>query len=440
LNYGGGLKWHFSRHVGFRMDVRGLFSRNPTFMLPNYPTGGLYIPSKEKLHGLQATAGLTFYIGKEAAPPPAPPPPAPPPPPRKLGDITGGAISGMDGLLCQGQAITLRSNASDPEGKTLSYKWKLNGRDAGTGPSLTFTPDRAGSSTVELEVSDSSDSNRVTKVGPFTMNIQEYRVPVASGCSSSPSGLNFGDGSALSVTGTGSPCSGTLRYKWSVTEGSVSGDTSPKARFDSKTVRFEPTARTQTKSVKVTAIITDDRGGSGSASTAIQVKFTPTSVRFSDLIFPKNNDRVNNCAKRVLLEEVVAKAADPDYDIYLVGHMAADEVSKTKKPSDIDRRRVLNAAAVLTGGSGTCANLDPSRIKVEWVGTDQNADKQPGLCGSSARPAAQERKTSQVTAADDDRRVEVWLVPKGTALPSSIRSPRNLDEFSSVLKKLGCPK
>ena len=48
---------------------------------------------------------------------------------------------------------------------------------------------------------------------------------------------------------------------------------------------------------------------------------------FSDLVFGKGSARVNNCGKRILLDELAAKAADPDYEIVLVGHI--DEIAKT---------------------------------------------------------------------------------------------------------------
>ena len=40
------LRFTLSERIGFRLDARGMFSRNPTFGLPNYPTGGVYIPNK----------------------------------------------------------------------------------------------------------------------------------------------------------------------------------------------------------------------------------------------------------------------------------------------------------------------------------------------------------------------------------------------------------
>src|SRR5581483_7580869 len=54
LNYGGGVKWHFSDHFGMRIDARGFWSRNPTYDLPNFNDGGVYIPAKNKLNSLQA--------------------------------------------------------------------------------------------------------------------------------------------------------------------------------------------------------------------------------------------------------------------------------------------------------------------------------------------------------------------------------------------------
>jgi outer membrane protein OmpA-like peptidoglycan-associated protein len=203
-------------------------------------------------------------------------------------------------------------------------------------------------------------------------------------------------------------------------------------------VRFEQGGKIQSKTITVTAKVTDDRGQSATSSTSIKVDYVPQAIRFSDIIFNKNGARVNNCGKRVLLEELAPKAADPDYEIVLVGHIDQDEVSKTKRPSTLDQQRVKNAVAVLTGGSGTCANVDPSRIKADWTGTEQVSDMQPGLCGTSTRAASKERSASVVSTADQNRRVEVWLVPKGTKLPASFKSAKELP--AKEMKKLGCPK
>jgi hypothetical protein len=97
----------------------------------------------------------------------------------------------------------------------------------------------------------------------------------------------------------------------------------------------------------------------------------------------------------------------------------------------------MNAAAVLAGGTGTCAKVDPSRIKVAWVGTSTTPNPDPGLCGTSSRPEQKERKGSVVTDSDKNRRVDVYLVPKGTSKIGDVDlKPLPEDQ----VKALGCPK
>jgi hypothetical protein len=86
--------------------------------------------------------------------------------------------------------------------------------------------------------------------------------------------------------------------------------------------------------------------------------------------------------------------------------------------------------------------VDTTRVKADWTADQQVDDKQPGLCGTSARAATKERRGSAVSTADDNRRVEVWLVPKGTKLPAGFTAAKDLSskETQRELKKLGCPR
>ena len=93
-------------------------------------------------------------------------------------------------------------------------------------------------------------------------------------------------------------------------------------------------------------------------------------------------------------------------------------------------------AAVLTGGGGTCGNVDPSRIKVDWVGTDQTSDPRPGQCVTSN---IKERRGSAVTDADKNRRVEIYLVPRNSqTMPPAVKNIKPLPERE--VRALGCPK
>jgi outer membrane protein OmpA-like peptidoglycan-associated protein len=470
LNYGGGVKFHLSDHFGLRFDARGFFSRNPTFSLPNYPTGGIYIPRGDHLNGLQATAGLVFYFGQSKCPPmpPAPPPPAP---------LTQGAITGTEGAtICQGKPVTLHSTATGPAGHTLKYAWTLNGQPAdATGPDFTFTPNNSGTFNVQVTVTDPTPppppmekpkkfpercwvqpptpppAAPVTATATVTVT---ENTPTIASVTATPTELTC----AADTTGTHtaqlaaqaqpSACGGNLTYKWTVSEGSVSNDTNANATFDASTLNFEGGAQGQTKTVTATVTVTSETGQTATKTVDIPVKCPPQFVRLDDVVFAKNNSRINNCGKRVLIDEAAPRVANGDYNIVLVGHRDSDErenAAPTRRgrrraaPTPLDEQRVLNAAAVLSGGTGTCGKVDPSRIKVDWVGTDQTSDPRPGLCGTSNIPATKERRGNTVTEADKNRRVEVYLVPaNSTANPPAVKNLQPLPE--QQVKALGCPR
>lgn len=450
LNYGGGVKFHISQHFGLRFDARGIFSRNATFDLPNYNTGGIYIPARQHFNGFEGTMGLVIYLGQGARP-------APPAPPPVVAPLNAGAITGNEGTLCQGKPVTLHSTASDPAGHTLTYAWKLNGSPSGANsPDFSFTPNNAGDFQVEVTITDSTNPSRTVSAGPVTLSVKEYAEPQITSISASPDSLSCATDTTgthtASLTGqaTGSACGGNLTYKWTVSEGSVSNDTSPNATFDSSTLNFESGSQGQTKTVTATLTVTDETGKSVSKTADIAVKCPPQFVRLSDIVFAKNNARVNNCGKRILIDEAAPRLSSGDYSILLIGHVDSDERANAPARGrnargrraaayPLDEQRVLNAAAVLSGGTGTCAKVDPARIKVDWVGTDQTSNPDPGLCGTSTRASLKERRGSQVSAADKNRRVEVYLVPNNSqAMPPAVKNVKPLPERE--VKALGCPK
>ncbi len=473
INYGGGVKVHFTDHLGMRFDVRGLYSRNPTFDLPNSNaiTSGIYIPAKSAYNGLQATVGLIFFAGETKCPPMPAASPAPAPLPTPT-------ISGMEGTICQGKPVMLHATmAGAPTDRKLAFAWTLNGQpQSSTTPDLTFTPNNTGSFSVQVTVTDTTPAPapmaRPAKfpvrcwvqppppppVAPVmasaTITVNDS-APAISSVTASPTQLacaanTTGTHTAnLMSSATPSACGGSLTYKWTVSEGSVTGDSSPNATFDSSTLNFEGGAQAQTKSVTATLTVTDQTGKTATQNTTISVTCQPTFVRLDDVIFAKNNSRVNNCGKRLLIDDAASRLASGDYDAVLVGHTDTDEgkapvrARKGRKAGpeaglSLDEQRVLNAAAVLSGGTGTCGKVDPSRIKIDWVGTDQTSETRPGQCGTSATKAT-ERKGSEVSDADKNRRVEVYLVPHGSStMPPAVKAAKPLPD--SIMKALACPK
>ena len=470
LNYGGGVKWHFTDHFGVRVDARGFWSRNPTYGLANYPNGGIYIPAHDKINGFQGTVGLVWYAGTTKCPemPPAPPAPAPLPTPT---------IGGAEGTICPNKPLTLHATlpGASPDRK-LKFAWTVNGQAQGSdSPDLNFTPAATGGPfNVQVTVTDTTPPppplERPKKfpvrcwvqppapapvapvTGSATLTVTAQPPTISSvaadsptlDCAANTSGKHT---ASLTASATASACGGNLTYKWTVSEGSVSNDSAATATFDASSLNFEGGAQGQSKTVTATVTVTDEQGQTASQSTTITVNCPPQFVRLDDVIFAKNNSRVNNCGKRVLIDDAAPKVASGDYDIVLVGHRDTDEAAngaatrgrgrrRATAPTPLDEQRVLNAAAVLSGGTGTCGKVDPSRIKVDWVDTDQTSETKPGLCGTSN---VKERKGSQTTEADKNRRVEVYLVPhSSTTMPPAVKNAKPLPE--DQMKKLGCPK
>jgi outer membrane protein OmpA-like peptidoglycan-associated protein len=310
----------------------------------------------------------------------------------------------------------------------------VNGQAApgATGPSFNLpTQGVSGAQTVTVTVSAAGASKTSE---PLTIRIKDSRPPTVT-VSASPSTIAYGEKSTLTGTATGSDCGGPATIRYTASEGSISGNI-----FDSTGVSFDMNNRSkqQTKTVTITATATDAKGGTGAATTNIVVTMKPEARRLDDIIFPNGSSRVNNCAKRVLLEDLTAMLRDdPNGRVILVGHRDSSE--KGKGFATLDRDRVLNAAAVLSAGTGICPQLDLSRIKVDWVGTDQTTPTKASLCGSSTTV---KEKGGQAIGANDQkaqfRRVEIWFVPGGAATPSQVRAPKDAPE--SLIRAKGCPK
>jgi outer membrane protein OmpA-like peptidoglycan-associated protein len=451
-NYGGGVKWQVHPRVGLRADVRGLVGPAPRFGLPdsNSPSNSIaannvYIPPNRWQQGIQATVGLTLYFGRTEKPAPPPPPP-PPPPPVIRPEINAGAISASANPVCPGESATLTANASVSGGHSVSYQWSVDGRaQGGNSPTFTYVAGSSGDHSIGLRVSDNASDNSASPVTVASINIhvRQYNRPVVSSVSANPTEMERGQSSSVHATASGSECSGALNYSWAASEGSISGSDA-NATYNSSSVSFNEGDRTrpQSKPVTITATVTDSKGGSGTASTNVTVDLPAQVKHFGDILFPQDSSRVNNCGKRVLIEQLYPiLAANPNFDVVLVGHIDSSEAPKSVKSAkgrNLDRDRVMNTAAVLSGGTGTCTSLDQSRIKGVWVGATQESESVPTSCAVSTTPP-KERRGAEISGDEaKNRRVEIWLVPKGLGLPPAARDAKDLPEAG--LKKIGCPK
>jgi len=93
----------------------------------------------------------------------------------------------------------------------------------------------------------------------------------------------------------------------------------------------------------------------------------------------------------------------------------------------------------LTGDHRVCGNLDVSQMRISAAGIEQISEPDPGLCGTSNLKPTAERTDAIVSDADKDRRVEVYLIPKGSqSLPPAAKNA--VVAAASAVKDLGCPK
>jgi opacity protein-like surface antigen len=377
--------------------------------------------------------------GERAAPAPPPPPPAPRMKPCPAGssvpvdqecpkqDINLG-IQANPNAICPGAVSRVSPPPSLPAGATL--QWTVNGQPTSQAPTLEFgsTGRNAGSYAIALKVSAEGYNDASAET---TVTVRGYVSPSGS-LSATPSEIWVGDKATLAANFTPGQCGGPLGpVAFSTAEGSISGN-----EFDSSGVRFDPANTSeQQKTIAIVAKVADERGG-GSAQTTVVVKQKAaiTAKRYADIVFPKESARVNNCGKRVLLEELKNSLdSDPNGHVVFVGHMAASE-----KGAGLDLKRALNAAAVISAGAQVCLGFSAANIAITAAGTaDNGVDFQPYFCETSTG----EIRGNLVQQADDEaknRRVEVWFVPSGGVAPASAQGSRSAVELN--VQALGCPR
>ncbi|MCU1325467.1 MAG: hypothetical protein JWN34_837, partial [Bryobacterales bacterium] len=435
LVYGIGMKVNSSRHYGVRFDLTGVRSGSPHFNLNGVPgpVGSYFLPAGPRHeNSLTASVGVTFrFRYHEPPPPPAPAPPPPAPAPQANIRVTG--VTGAESV-CPGGNVRLTAAA---EGwlptQTPTYQWMVNGSPVagGNGASFTVPTTTSGTQTVTVRVSVADPDSSATS-NPVTVVVKPLTPPTVR-FAVSPATVPYGSTIALNANATGSECGGpaTVRY---------SGEGVTGSNFDSKAISFDMSnrLREQTRTVRLTATATDQKGQTASAPADVTVTLKSEARRLDDIIFPQMSARVNNCAKRVLLEQLTPMLRnDPQAKVILVGHR--DESEKGRVGLKMDEARVVNAAAVLSAGTGICPQLDLSRIMWKAAGTDQSAETRPALCGSSTD--VKERGGSSIKGADTRaqyRRVEIWIVPGGADMPAGVTGLQAVPEKDVNAK--GCPK
>ena len=417
MEAGGGLDYRISKHFSYRpVEVDYVLTR-----FPSLSTG-----TRQNQSSISASTGIIFAFGGEKAAvmpqamkacPDGSSVPAGQPCPKTNLSLN---LSAAATEVCPGEAVNVTPSLTGAKLSMVGFQWSVNGQNVSQGPNFTFETEGKQPGTYTIKAMAGGPQFN-TASAETNITVKAYVAPSAT-VNASPMQIYSGDKSTVSASCSGQ-CGGPLKAPtFSASEGSIEGD-----QFDSSTVSFDGSNNAeQRKTVTITASCADDKNvGTGTAQIEVIKKATIAPIRLHDILFSRDSARVNNCGKRVLLEQLRSYyERDTGGSVVLVGHQTSDE-----KPTNLSDQRALNAAAVVSAGSGICMSIPASQVQVSAPGTDQNGvDFDPGFCESSVPKSAE----------SEQRRVVVWFVPSGGQMPTSVT---NMQPASSLsVSSLGCPK
>jgi outer membrane protein OmpA-like peptidoglycan-associated protein len=229
-----------------------------------------------------------------------------------------------------------------------------------------------------VEVMDVSDAPVLPPISPSFTNAPQPEaaststVPPKINCSASPTSLRAGESASISCEAV-SPDNRPVNITYVANGGKLSSNRN-QATLDTTDTGAGPIA------VRATAF--DDRQLSASTVVTVNVESAapavPTAQKLMELDYKPNSGYVDNRSKAVLDDVALKLQQDPNLNVVLSGSADAGE------PRSMGLQRAQNAMAYLTKAKG----IDQQRIQTK-------AATEPG------------------------RKVEVWTLPAGAALPGA---------------------
>jgi hypothetical protein len=422
----------FALAVGGGIDIRAArrFARRP-FELDYFKAQltDLRTPADSRQNGFRHLAGFNVLFGGDKNAPALLPP--------EIKTCPNGAavpvsvscpkqnlplkLSGSAEELCPGETALLTASVPGLSNSAVHYRWSVNGRTgAADGPSFVFGTAGLEPGSYSISVDASAGPAFHTATAGTNITVKDYRPPAGT-VTANPTQITIGDKSTLTASFSGRCGEPIGAPIFAASEGAVQGN-----QFDSSSAQFDPwNAAERLKTITITATVTDGKNNTGPAITTIAVSRKPAAVRLPDVLFRHNDACVNNCGKRILIEQLRSYLErDPGGSVLLSGHASSGE-----EPG-IAEQRAMNAAAAITAGAGVCLATPASQVVVSWPGIDQNGfDFDSGFCAPSVGGFA---------VGSEMRRVVVWFVPSGGTFPVLIPNPY----IASALHvgNVGCPK
>ncbi len=259
--------------------------------------------------------------------------------------------------------VTVTPSNFNPK-RTVNYSYQSNGgKVAGTGATTTVdtTGANPGDYTLTSTATDGKMKLPVNCNGKFT--VKEWPAPQVS-CTANPTEID--PGQTAQINSTGSTVKGNLKYSYTASAGNVTGD-GPNATLNATGANPGP--------INVTCTVTDDRGKTASAQTAVTVKAPvapppppppPEASKINEIAFTKPySPRVDNTAKAILDDVALRLQREPDSKAVVIGETDPTETSKTRG-KNLAALRAVNTKAYLVNEKG----IDPSRIEARTDGTN----------------------------------------------------------------------
>jgi hypothetical protein len=271
-------------------------------------------------------------------------------------------------------ATATAQNLSTNKKNSVVYEWSGTGVTGnGTTANVATGSLDPGNYTVGAIVKEGKKGKEGAKPGQTAQCSANFTVkafePPTISCSASPSAIKPGDSSTITATGA-SPQNRPLTYSYTAASGSVSGN--------GTTAAYSSTGA-PTGSVAITCNVSDDKGHTASANTAVEIVAPPPppvphAQALCSVAFDKDKKRptrVDNEAKACLDQVALSLQQQSDSKLVVVASSTSDEKKPPKHPkkgavTDVAAQRSVNVKDYLVKEKG----IDPSRISAATTATD----------------------------------------------------------------------